>query len=157
MCVFGKKHSKLFFQAPEHSRTVLNAFLEFMYLATIRQTLQNFHRKQMKVLKIAIDFRQIPSNVENVENIPEFLTNVKIFDYFGSFGKAFAKVECKKRRLSFGPLLTVENFRLSTFAKQQISLANAWPYNTVANNFDTLGGPEFFKTKFWYIIIEVNG
>ena len=30
--------------------------------------------KLTKVLKIAVNFRQIPSNVENVENIPEFLT-----------------------------------------------------------------------------------
>ena len=31
--------------------------------------------------------------VKNVENVPEFFTNVEILDYFGSFDKAFAKVE----------------------------------------------------------------
>ena len=41
----------------------------------------------MKVLKIAVNFRQILSNFKNVKNIPEFSTNVEIVRFSVSFAK----------------------------------------------------------------------
>ena len=40
-------------------------------------------------------FDIIPELFDIFDIIPEFSTNVENFDYFGSFGKAFAKVEIK--------------------------------------------------------------
>ena len=55
------------------------------------------YRKMSKISKIAVDFRQIPSNVE-------------IFDYFGSFGKVFAKVESGIETTYFRTIFDRRNF-----------------------------------------------
>ena len=66
----------------------------------------------------------------NTIDFQKFRYIFDIFDYFGSFGKNFAKAESERKKDdsvldNFQPS-TMSNFRLLTFAKCRDFSANAW-------------------------------
>ena len=105
------KHKKLFILAPERARTVLNAFFEWMYLASCTPVYDERFKYECQ------KFQKYTGIFKNVENSGIFLTFPGIFWYFGNIfariGKAFTKAESRIKMTYFQTIFNRQ--KLTTF------------------------------------------